>query len=58
MRMRSLPTGWLMIVLGVVLGVGGIAAGQAVTGSILLVSLAGSGAFMMWLGPGLGQAAR
>ena len=34
------------------LGVGGIAAGQAVTGAILLVSLAGSGWFMIWLGKG------
>jgi hypothetical protein len=41
-----------MIVLGVLLGVGGIAAGQAVTGAILLVSLAGSGWFMIWLGKG------
>ena len=53
MSMRTLaPIGWLMIVLGVVLGVGGIAAGQAVTGAILLVSLAGSGWFMIWLGKG------
>jgi hypothetical protein len=41
-----------MIVLGVVLGVGGIAAGQAVTGAILLISLAGSGWFMIWLAKG------
>jgi len=53
MSMRTLPPiGWLMIVLGVVLGVGGIAAGQAVTGAILLLSLAGSGWFMIWLGKG------
>ena len=53
MSMRVLPPlGWLMIVLGVVLGVGGIAAGQAVTGAILLISLAGSGWFMIWLGSG------
>ena len=53
MSMRTLaPIGWLMIVLGLVLGVGGIAAGQAVTGAILLVSLAGSGWFMIWLGKG------
>lgn len=51
--MRTLPPiGWLMIALGLVLGVGGIAAGQAVTGAILLVSLAGSGWFMIWLGKG------
>ena len=53
MSMRTLaPIGWLMIGLGLVLGVGGIAAGQAVTGAILLVSLAGSGWFMIWLGKG------
>lgn len=53
MSMRTLaPIGWLMIALGLVLGVGGIAAGQAVTGAILLVSLAGSGWFMIWLGQG------
>ena len=53
MSMRTLPPiGWLMIVLGFVLGVGGIAAGQAFTGAILLVSLAGSGWFMIWLGKG------
>ena len=53
MSMRTLaPIGWLMIGLGVLLGVGGIVAGQAVTGVILLVSLAGSGWFMIWLGQG------
>jgi hypothetical protein len=53
MPMRTLPPiGWLMIVLGVVLGGGGIAAGQAAVGAILLVSLAGSGWFMIWLGRG------
>jgi len=53
MSMRTLPPiGWLMIVLGVVLGVGGIAAGQAVTGAILLLFLVGSGWFMIWLGKG------
>ena len=53
MSMRTLaPIGWLMIALGVILGVGGIAADQAVTGAILLVSLAGSGWFMIWLGKG------
>ncbi len=53
MSMRTLaPIGWLMIALGLILGVGGIAAGQAVTGAILLVSLAGSGWFMIWLGKG------
>jgi hypothetical protein len=53
MSMRSLiPTGWLMVVLGVALGAGGIAAGQALTGAVLLVSLVGSGAFMIWLAKG------
>jgi len=53
MSMRTLtPIGWLMIALGLLLGIGGIAAGQVVTGAILLVSLAGSGWFMIWLGKG------
>jgi hypothetical protein len=53
MSMRSLiPTGWLMVILGAVLGVGGIVAGQPLTGGILLVSLIGSGAFMIWLAKG------
>jgi hypothetical protein len=53
MSMRTLiPTGWLMVGLGVVLGVGGIVAGQPLTGVILLISLVGSGAFMVWLARG------
>ena len=53
MSMRILPPiGWLNVVLGVVLGVGGFVIGQPVTGGILLVSLVGSGAFMIWLGSG------
>jgi hypothetical protein len=51
--MRTLPPlGWLNILLGVVLGVGGIVMGQPLTGAILLISLVGSGAFMIWLGSG------
>jgi hypothetical protein len=45
-------SGWLMIALGLVLGVGLMVGGQAALGAILLVSLAGSGAFMVWLGQG------
>ena len=51
MRM-TVYSGWLMIVLGVVLGVGLIVAGQALTGAILLIALPGSGAFMVWLASG------
>jgi len=53
MPMRTLPPlGWLNVLLGVVLGVGGIVMGQPLTGGILLISLVGSGAFMIWLGSG------
>lgn len=53
MSMRSLiPTGWLMVLLGLVLGIGGIVLGQPLTGAVLLVSLAGSGVFMVWLAQG------
>lgn len=53
MSMRTLPPiGWLNVLLGVVLGVGGFAMGQPLTGGILLVSLVGSGALMIWLGSG------
>ena len=45
-------SGWLMVALGLVLGVGLVVAGQAGLGAILLVSLAGSGAFMVWIGQG------
>jgi len=56
MSMRTLPPiGWLNVLLGVALGVGGIVMGQALTGGILLVSLVGSGAFMIWLGSGWDQ---
>lgn len=44
--------GWLMIVVGVVTGVGGLVAGQTLFGGIMLVSLVGSGAFMIWLASG------
>lgn len=44
--------GWLNIVLGIVLGIGGIVGGMAGVGAILLVSLVGSGWFMIWLGSG------
>jgi hypothetical protein len=46
--------GWVNVILGVVLGIGGIVAGGVMTmvGVILLVSLVGSGAFMIWLSAG------
>jgi hypothetical protein len=51
MRM-TVYSGWLMVVLGVVIGGGAVVAGQAGFGAIMLVSLAGSGAFMVWLAGG------
>ena len=51
MRM-TVYSGWLMVVLGVVIGGGAVVAGQAGFGAIMLVSLAGSGAFMVWLADG------
>ena len=44
--------GWLMVVVGVVIGIGASVAGQVGFGAITLVSLAGSGAFMVWLADG------
>jgi hypothetical protein len=44
--------GWLMVVVGVVIGIGASVAGQVGFGAIMLVSLAGSGAFMIWLADG------
>lgn len=53
MSMRTLPPiGWLNVLLGLVLGVGGFVIGQPLTGVILLVSLVASGAFMIYLGRG------
>jgi hypothetical protein len=45
-------SGWLMVVLGVVIGGGAAVAGQAAFGGLMLVALAGSGAFMVWLANG------
>jgi hypothetical protein len=45
-------SGWLMVVLGLVIGGGAVVAGQAGFGAIMLLSLSGSGAFMAWLGRG------
>jgi hypothetical protein len=45
-------SGWLMIAIGAVIGIGGVAAGYAGFGAIMLLSMAGSGAFMVWLGQG------
>jgi hypothetical protein len=44
--------GSLNVVLGFVLGIGFVAIGMAPLGAILLVSLVGSGAFMVWLAAG------
>ena len=44
--------GWLMVILGVVIGGGAIVAGYAGFGTIMLLSLSGSGAFMVWLADG------
>ena len=51
MRM-TVYSGWLMVALGVVIGGGAAATGYAGFGAIMLVSLAGSGAFMVWLANG------
>src|SRR5215217_5461998 len=45
-------SGWLMVVLGVAIGGGAAVAGQPAFGGIMLLSLAGSGAFMVWLANG------
>ncbi len=53
MSMRVLvPLGILMVILGVASLIGSVAAGMPWLGAIMLVSLAGSGAFMAWLGWG------
>ena len=44
--------GWVNIVTGIALGVVFVPLGMAALGAILLVSLAGSGAFMVWLAAG------
>src|SRR4051794_41863976 len=54
MRM-TVYSGWLMVVLGVVIGGGAVAVGQAGFGTIMLLSLSGSGAFMVWLANGWGK---
>src|SRR6185436_10909599 len=51
MRM-TVYAGWLNVIIGVVIGGGAAAAGHAAFGAIMLVSLAGSGAFMIWLAGG------
>jgi hypothetical protein len=45
-------SGWLMAAIGVVIAGGAFAAGAPAFGAIMLVGLAGSGAFMVWLGRG------
>jgi hypothetical protein len=44
--------GWLNVILGAVIGIGGIVAGQAAFGAIMIGGLVGSGAFMIWLSQG------
>jgi hypothetical protein len=44
--------GWVNVVTGIVLGIGFIPLGLAPVGAILLVSLVGSGVFMIWLASG------
>src|SRR3954454_17819519 len=51
MRM-TVYSGWLMVVLGVVIGGGAVAVGQPGFGTIMLVSLSASGGFMVWLANG------
>ena len=51
MRM-TVYSGWLMVILGLVIGGGAVAAGYAGFGAIMFVSLAASGAFMVWLANG------
>jgi hypothetical protein len=51
MRM-TVYAGWLLVVLGVAIGGGAVAAGYAGFGALMLASLAGSGGFMVWLGRG------
>jgi hypothetical protein len=45
-------SGWLMVVIGVVTGVGGIAVGQPLFGVPMLLGMGGGGAFMVWIGRG------
>ena len=45
-------SGWLLVVVGFVAGFAGAAVGDVALGGILLASLVGSGAFMVWLGQG------
>ena len=51
MRM-TVYAGWINLIAGLVIGGGAIAAGHAGFGAIMLLSLGGSGAFMIWLGSG------
>ncbi len=51
MRM-TVYSGWLMVILGVAIGGGAAVAGQVGFGAIMLLSLSGSGAFMVWLADG------
>ena len=45
-------SGWMMVVVGAVIGIGAAVAGYGGFGAIMLLSLSGSGAFMVWLGRG------
>jgi hypothetical protein len=44
--------GWLLVIVGIVIGAGAFLAGQPGFGGIMLASLGGTGAFMVWLGQG------
>jgi hypothetical protein len=45
-------SGWLMIAIGGVIGIGALAAGYPAYGGGMFLALAGSGAFMVWLSAG------
>ena len=45
-------SGYLMVLVGLAVGVTAMVAGELVFGAIMIASLTGSGAFMIWLGQG------
>jgi hypothetical protein len=53
MSMRTLVySGWMMVLIGVALLVGSVAAGWWWFGVLMLSTMAGSGGFMIWMGRG------
>ena len=44
--------GWLMVVIGVAIGVAATVAGEPAFGGVMVAGLAGSGGLMVWLGRG------